>query len=212
MPSFTIAVANSKGGCSKTTTSMLLASALSRLLSVAVADSDPQGTASLWAAVGKFPCPVVPVAGDADIRALGAQFSAVIVDCPPNVASPVMKAALDNANLVVVPCAPEPADVWATTILLEKCRREYPQLRVVVVLTKVPAGTALARDTLGSIEQAGWPLARARLGLRTAYKEAMALGSTLAEVRGPGAIKARAEVQELALEAMTILSTLGRES
>lgn len=208
MSNLILCVCNSKGGCAKSTTSMLLASALSRHLNVVVADSDPQGTASLWGALGRFPCPVKAVSTEADIRALAAEYSAVIVDCPPNVASPVMEAALACAKLALVPCAPEPADTWATTILLEKCRREYPDLKVLVVLAKVPTGTALARDTLATIEAAGWPLAKARLGLRTAYKEAMALGGTLDDVRGPGAVKAREEMQHLALEAMTTVSSL----
>jgi chromosome partitioning protein len=207
--SIILAVANSKGGVSKTTTSVLVAAALARHLRVVVADSDPQGTASLWArATGKLPVPVVPVATEADIRALAAQYQAVIVDCPPQVDAPVMSAALACASLVLVPLAPEPADVWATTLLLQRCRADYPHLKTLVVLAKVPAGTALARDTLAAIEGAGWPLAKARLGLRTAYKEAMAVGGTLDDVRGPGALKARQEVQDLALEAMTVVSTL----
>lgn len=206
--SFTIAIANSKGGCGKSTLSMLLAGAISKHLSVVVADSDPQGTASLWAAVGAFPCKVVPIEGKEQILRLQAEHAAVIVDCPPNVQSPVMSAALECADLVLVPCAPEPADIWATTILLEMCRREYPQLKVLVVLNKVPPNTALSRDSLATIEAAGWPLAKARLGLRTAFKEAMALGSTLAPLKGAGATRAREEVQDLSLEAMTTLSTL----
>ena len=69
MSNLILCVCNSKGGCSKSTTSMLLASALSRHLNVVVADSDPQGTASLWGALGRFPCPVRAVSTEADIRA-----------------------------------------------------------------------------------------------------------------------------------------------
>lgn len=209
MTNICIAVANSKGGCSKSTTSVLLAGALSRHLDVAVADSDPQGTASLWsAAAGKLPFPVVPVGGEAEIRSLMAKHQAVVVDCPPDVGAPVVTAALACAHLVLVPCAPEPADTWATALLLQKLRNERPLLKLLVVLTKVPAGTALARDTLASIEQAGWPLAKARLGLRVAFKEAMAVGGTLDNVRGAGASKAREELHDLALETLTTLSTM----
>jgi chromosome partitioning protein len=203
-----LTVCNSKGGVSKSTLSVLLAAALSRHLKVAVADSDPQGTASLWAAAGKLPFPVLPVTTEADIRALMAQYPLVIVDCPPQVDAPIMTAALGCATLALVPCAPEPADVWATTLLLQRVRNEFAQLETRVVLTKVPSGTALARDTLASIEAAGWPLARARMGLRTAFKEAMAVGGTLEDLKGPGAVKARQELQDLALEAMTTVASL----
>lgn len=206
--SFCIAIANAKGGCGKSTIAMLLAGSLSRHLDVVVADSDPQGTASLWGGLGSFPCPVSQVYGAGDIRSLSSKHSAVVVDCPPTVDSVVMSAALSVADLVLVPCAPEPADVWATTLLLEKCRREHPSVRLLVVLNKVPPGTALSRDSLLTIETAGWPLAKSRLGLRTAYKEAMAMGTTLEDVKGRGGAQARSEFQELSLEAMTVLSAV----
>lgn len=204
--SFVIALANAKGGCGKTTLTMLLAGALAKHLNVVVADSDPQGTASIWAQVGAFPCTVVPVGGQAEIERLALAHDAVLVDCPPNVNSAVMEAALRCANLVLVPCAPEPADVWATTLLLEKCRREHPNRKLLVVLNKVPTGTVLARDTLTTIQDAHWPLAKSRMGLRTAYKEVMALGCTLDGLKGSGAGRAREELQELSLEALTTLS------
>lgn len=204
---FVIALANAKGGCGKTTLTMLLAGALAKHLNVIVADSDPQGTASLWSQVGAFPCKVVPVDGQAEIDRLSQEHDAVLVDCPPNVNSSVMEAALRCAHLVLVPCAPEPADVWATTLLLEKCRREHPNLRLRVVLNKVPTGTVLARDTLATIQDAQWPLAKSRIGLRTAYKEVMALGSTLDGLKGSASSKAREEIQELSLEALTALAS-----
>lgn len=204
--SIVIAVSNAKGGVGKTTLTMLLAGTLAKLLSVVVADSDPQGTASLWAEVGSFPCKVVPVSGEAEIARLAQEYDAVLVDCPPNVHSAVMEAALRCANLVLVPCAPEPADVWATTLLLEKVRREHPGLKLRVVLNKVPPGTVLARETLATIQNAQWPLAKSRIGLRTAYKEVMALGSTLDVLKGSATSKAREELHELSLEALTVLS------
>lgn len=204
--SFCIAVANAKGGCGKSTVAMLLAGSLSRHLDVVVADSDPQGTASLWGALGSFPCPVAQVSGADDIRTLTSKHDAVLVDCPPSVDSAVMSAALSLADLVLVPCAPEPADVWATTLLLEKCRRDHPSAQLLVVLNKVPPATALSRDSLSTIATAGWPLAKSRLGLRTAYKEAMAMGTTLDAVKGRGGVQARSEFQELSLEALTTLS------
>jgi chromosome partitioning protein len=207
--SYTIAVANSKGGVGKSTVAMLLAGALSANLRTVVADSDPQGTASLWSGAGTFPAPVVPVTDNAlnTLRALATEFQVVIVDCPPNVDSPLLRAALDAATLLLIPCAPEPADVWATKILLELCRVQYPNLAVRVVLNKVPVATALSRDTLAGVTAEEWPLAKAQLGLRTAYKEAMALGGTIDSVKGKGGRQARDELQALALETvMTAMS------
>lgn len=206
---FTIAVANAKGGCGKSTLSMLLAGLLVKHLRVVVADSDPQGTASLWAAGGKFPVKVeaVTTRPAAHLATLAADFQCVLIDCPPNVDAPVFRAALDAADLLLVPCAPEPADVWATEILLAMCRAEYPNLRVRVVLNRVPAVTALSRITVEEIAAASWPVLQSRLGLRTAYKEAAALGSTLDLVTGKGGRQAREELQALALEVLTVVSS-----
>lgn len=208
MKAWIVASSASKGGVGKTSVAVAVGSALSRHIKVAVADSDPQGTASLWSAAGKLPFPVVPVSSEADIRALAAQYQLVVVDCPPQVDAPVMTAALACADLALVPLAPEPADLWATTLLLQRCASDFPRLRKLVVLNRVPSGTALARDVLASIETAGWPLTKARLGQRVAYKEAMAVGGTLDDLKGPGATKARQEVQDLALEVMTTLTSL----
>ena len=208
--SFTIAVANAKGGVGKSTISMLLAASLCRHVSTVVADSDPQGTASLWAGLGHFPTDVVAVDDSNATAALGdlaKKFSAVVVDCPPNVDAPVMRAALGSADLLLVPCAPEPADAWATALLLALCRSEYPHLPVLVVMNKVPVGTALGRETLAQIE-GSWPTAKSRLGLRTSYKEALALGATLDAVKGRGGRQARDELTALALEVMTKVSSL----
>jgi chromosome partitioning protein len=206
--SFTIVVANSKGGCGKTTLAMLLAGALAKHLDVTVVDSDPQGTASIWSKQGPFPCPVV--AADPDnasdqLRELAQERQAVVVDCPPNLGAPVFHAAMSAADILLVPCAPEPADAWATELLLEFCREFYPAVRLVVVVNKIPSVGALAKEVLQFIE-AGWPVAKARFGLRTAYKEAAALGSTLDGLKGTGARAAREEVQALALEVLTTLT------
>ena len=214
---FTVVIANSKGGCGKSTVSMLLAGALSQYLTTVVADSDPQGTSSLWGGLtGKFPAHVVTI-DTADARAelatLAAEYQLVVVDCPPNLEALVFHAALAAADLLLIPCAPEPADQWATERMLEFVRSFFPGLLTRIVINKVPSGTALAREVLKYVEGSNWPHAKARLGLRTAYKEAAALGSSLEGIKGAGARTAREEVQALAMEVLTLLSarpTAGR--
>lgn len=207
---FNIAIANAKGGCGKSTITMLLAGALAKHLRVVVADSDPQGTASLWAAGGKFPAHVTTIAANprVHLQALRTDFQCVLIDCPPNVDAPVFRAALDAADLLLVPCAPEPADIWATEILLAMCRTQYPKLPVRIVLNRVPPATTLSRLSTEDIMAASWPVLHSRLGLRTAYKEASAHGSTLDAVQGRGGRQAREELQALALEVLTLVSTL----
>lgn len=206
MSSRTIAVLNSKGGVGKTTVSMLLSAIIARTgRRVVVIDSDRQGSATLWAARG-FDGQVEPIDAGQDavaiIKRLQEQYEFVVIDCPPNAESDVTKAALSCSDLLLIPCRPAPLDMQATAIVMAVCNQHYPNLPVRVVLNCVPAPmTALARDMAIAIDEQ-WPTCRVRLGLRTAFAEASALGS-LTAVGGVGARKALDEIQQLAVEVLT---------
>lgn len=208
--SFTIAVANSKGGVGKTSISMLLSTNLGRHAKVAVVDSDKQGSASLWPKTG-INAHVYAVEDGQGARVLierlQREYQIVIVDCPPNAEANTTLAALATADLLLIPCRPLPLDMQATAILMTVCRQQYPSLATRVVLNAVPSPmTALARDMIAAIEQQ-WPTATTRIGQRTAIGEASAVG-TLVALKGPGARHAAGELTELTVEVMTTLSTL----
>lgn len=210
--SFIIPVANLKGGVSKTTTAMLVAAQFEQSLpdQVVVVDSDPQGSASLWAGKSRFPVPVVAAPRDASelpalFAALAARYTAIIVDCPPSADSPVTQAAIAHADLLVVPCPPAVLDLEATTMLLAAVQTRRPTLRALVVPVQVPTTmTDVAKFALAKMK-ADWPLAKSALYMRTAYREAAALGTTLRAAKGRGAVQAQQEVAQLTQE---ILFTL----
>lgn len=208
--SFTIAIANSKGGVGKTSLSMLLATNLGRHACVAIVDSDKQGSASLWPKAG-INAHVEAVEDGQSARTLierlQRDYQIVIVDCPPNAEADTTLAALSTADLLLIPCRPLPLDMQATAILMTVCRQQYPQLATRVVLNAVPSPiTALARDMIAAIEEQ-WPTAATRISQRTAIAEASAVG-TLTALKGPGARHAAGEITELTVEVMTTLSTL----
>jgi chromosome partitioning protein len=201
-----IAVANHKGGSGKTSTTMLVAANLgSDLYKVAVVDLDPQGSATLWAQAseGRFPAHVVPAKGDTLANVLKGlkDFDAVLMDCPPSSTAPETLAALQVATLVVIPCGPSPLDYWATDALCNVADLRVPDVPRLVVVNQA-ANTTLARDMAGHIEKT-WPTARARLGSRTVYREAAALGLGLRQLPGRANRDAIAELDALSLEILT---------
>ncbi len=113
---------HTKGGVGKTTTAMFLAAAaVRRGIPVRVVDADPQGSASSWADRAAFlgtPLPFEVSAGTAaEVRVLSSEpGELVLVDSPPGTAAAI-DAAVDAADLVIIPTGPRAADidrVWPT--------------------------------------------------------------------------------------------------
>ena len=113
---------HTKGGVGKTTTAMFLAAAaVRRGMRARVIDADPQGSASSWAdraAYGGTPLPFdVSPATAASLRAITSEpDELVLIDTPPGTASAI-DAAIDAADLVIIPTGARAADidrVWPT--------------------------------------------------------------------------------------------------
>ncbi|MDX5410215.1 MAG: ParA family protein, partial [Thauera sp.] len=119
-----IALTSQKGGSGKTTVAMQLAAGLARRsLRVSVADLDPQESALRWsasaAADAPFPAIVMRPPGDAaelkrTLRPQARASDVLILDCPPSIENPFTGAALDLAQLAIVPVVPSPTDLWST--------------------------------------------------------------------------------------------------
>lgn len=201
-----IAVANAKGGSGKTSTTLLTAANLaSETFSVAVADLDPQASACMWSAAGqgKLPVKVVPATAEtlASVLSSLAGFDAVFLDCPPSSTAPETLAALDVADLVVIPCGPSPLDYWATDamhIAAELRRPNVPRLVVVTQATHTKLGQEMASHI-----RTTWPTARAQLAARTVYREAAVLGLGLRQMPGRTNHDATNELDALSVEILT---------
>ena len=206
-----IVVANSKGGCGKTTVSIHLAETLAMHgLTTVVADADPQGTSTLWAALGHLTATVTtvgPLTMATDLDRLCSEHDYVIVDCVPSANAVSTLAALDRAALVLIPSQTSTPDLWATTALLELLERRHPNLASLVVPNGLTA-TRVSRDVLDLMESS-WKLSKARIGARTAYREAAASGVTVHAMSGKGASVGAKEFKDLAFE---VLATLSRSN
>lgn len=120
-----IAVSNLKGGTGKTTTSILLAAALTAAgHDCIVIDADPQGSATDWADIAQennTPLPfTITVANARSLKRLPANNTIYIVDCPPGHAT-IIDAAISVADHIIVPVSPSAIDVdrmWDTLQLI----------------------------------------------------------------------------------------------
>ena len=145
-----IALISQKGGSGKTTVAMQLAAGLAlEGYRVALADLDPQESASRWAesapAEAPFPARVVRLSGSADemaksLRPVANKVDLVVMDCPPSIEHAHTMSALDLCDIALVPVVPGPTDLWATRgierLILDR-KRSRPGLRGALLPNRV---------------------------------------------------------------------------
>lgn len=201
-----LTVAQQKGGSGKTTVAVNLAVEFRRRgLSVALLDTDPQGSLGRWflsrrermgEAGMEFSTASAWGVGY-ECEKLKRQADLVIIDTPPKVDAD-LRPALREADLVLVPVAASMVDLWATDGVFDLIGREGR--RAVIVLNRVKAGTRL-QDQVAAAAAAVGGVALASLGQRVVYAETLGQGLGAAEVRG----RAAEEVTRLADEVMGLL-------
>ena len=213
-----ITVFNQKGGCGKTTIAMSIAGAMGmRGYTTLVVDMDPQGTASRWASAAPegrpFPASVMslaPMEGKMhrEVRNHLETFDAIFIDCPPAMNSAAPTSAMLVSDLALIPVVPSPADIWAAESakkLAEAAQASNEELVARVVANMVQRSTSLARELVELLEEdKEFPLLKATLGSRAAFREAQILGSTVHLV--PRAIAAIDEVEAMTNEVLTLLN------
>lgn len=151
-----IAVSTIKGGCSKTLTSMLLATAFARQgESVSVVDLDPQATASAWARYASAegdPLPFPVTSGNArTTKSLREKHTFTILDCPPGQPD-IIQAAIDRADLVIVPVGPsrfEVEQMWKITSVAGD--------KAVALVTRALLHANSTRNLLDALDAADMP-------------------------------------------------------
>ena len=178
-----ITVAQQKGGSGKTTLAVNLAVTLrARGFSVALLDTDPQGSMGRW-----FLERLDRVGEDEGLEfstssAWGAsyesdklkkRFDYVIIDTPPKIDSD-LRPALRVADLVLVPVATSHVDLWATEGVLDLARRE--KAAVLVVMNRVRPNTRLSVEVAQKAADLGADVAATQLANRVLYAETLGEG------------------------------------
>jgi chromosome partitioning protein len=202
-----VTIAQQKGGAGKTTVSVHLAVAWSRMKgkSVALVDVDPQGSLGEWFEArertlgeDKAGLEFRTASGwgaRREAQRLTRDYDFVVVDTPPH-ADLDAKPAIEAADLVIVPVQPTPVDLWATRSTLELLSDRGPP--GVIVLNRVPPRGRLTGEMIAAIEEFGGDIAKSTLGNRILYAACLGEGMTVMEMARTG--KAAAEVDALARE------------
>lgn len=202
------ALLSQKGGVGKTTVTMQLAAGLAASgYRVAVADLDPQESALRWAASADeaepFPATLRGLAGTAEtigagVRELARGVDFVVLDCPPSIEHPHTLAALEVADVVLIPVVPSPTDLWSTRAvehLVLATRERRPKLRAALLPNRVQR-TSLAADVLEVLRDFKLPVLGVSLSQRNAYAQSAVLGGSVLDL-GRSAEAAREEVERL---------------
>lgn len=201
-------VAQQKGGSGKTTLTVHLAVAwlLEGGRSVAILDVDPQGSLGEWLerreqrlgedATGLSFRTASGWGARREARALARDHDVVVIDTAPH-ADREARTAMELAAAVVVPVQPTPADLWATEATLDLAEKE--RVPAIMVLNRVAPRARLTGEMVAALQDFPAPVARARLGNRVIFAEALGVGSTALEMRAtsPAAEEARALAAEL---------------
>ena len=172
-----IVVANTKGGSGKTTTSLFLATAAKQAgYNPIVLDTDADtATAERWALQAEkrdtpLPFPVT----SANVLSLTRDYphDLIFIDTPGEYGR-MFNAAVEVADLVIVPASASANDVSATWGVIEEIEKsKQPHANLVVLLTRQLHGTKATREIIEAFKSEGQPIVEFAIPLRESINQA----------------------------------------
>jgi len=197
-----ITIAHQKGGVGKSTLALNLALCFQDQLSVALVDTDLQG--SLYHIREDFPG--LEITGNdklQDIRKL--DHDLIIVDTPPYLSSKLPDL-FQYSDFILIPTKAGFFDVMAirsTLALVKAAQTQQRHLKAGIVLTMVKPRSGITKDVLGLLESMGTPVLQTMVHDRVS----IARSSINAGILQSGDQKAKDEITSLAEEIVNLIST-----
>lgn len=207
MAGFAITVAQQKGGSGKTTLAANLAVEYrKRGHTVAVLDTDPQGSLGRWFMARRARMGDEAGLDFATASAWGVSYELeklrknneiVIIDTPPKIDSD-LKPTLRASSLIIVPVATSHVDLWATESILDMAQREGRP--VLLVLNRASSRAKLTAEVSALLDTLDGERAATVLGSRVVYAEVLGEGLGVSEktAKGPAASEISALADEVA--------------
>ncbi|MGB0133386.1 AAA family ATPase [Dokdonella sp.] len=164
---FRVLIANSKGGCGKTTLTTSLAGYFARSgRRTTLIDCDPQGSSLAWCEQRAAHLPPVHSLASNDpayglssgwVLRIPAKTEVLLIDTPAGLRSHEFSQFARHADVLVVPVVPSPIDLRATLVFIDMVRKldevRKGRLRVAMVANRLRPRTLSARQLDSTLER-----------------------------------------------------------
>ncbi|MFE1600582.1 AAA family ATPase [Methylobacterium sp. ID0610] len=164
-----VSIVQQKGGVGKTTLAINLAGELrQRKMKVMIIDADPQASATAWSSPRKLGFDVRPELVSSGTvsqwlrNVLKQQADVLIIDTPAGL-GPVFRAAVDVADLILIPCGPSSLDLNSARTTLGAVANQLrndsrSHARVALVPTRVDRETPEGQQITDELDALGEPV------------------------------------------------------